>query len=193
VAPRRMWPTGMKPLGIPVSGRIAAQAAAEPGRALGRLTDVGWGTRFRRMLADGAPDEGMDGELFDAVVEVLAAWEWPERPAAVVTVPSRTRPGLIAGLGQRIAEIGRLPYAGALSYSGAGPAGRQHNSAQRLRAVWEALSVSEPLREAMRNLSGPVLVVDDRIESGWTMTVAAKLLREAGATAVLPFVLAVTT
>ena len=37
-----------------------------------------------------------------------------------------------------------------------------------------------------------MLVVDDRIETGWTMTVAARLLRQAGAPAVLPFVLAVT-
>ncbi|MGE5287792.1 MAG: RecQ family ATP-dependent DNA helicase [Micromonosporaceae bacterium] len=192
VAPRRMWPAGMKPFGVPVSGRIPAEAAAEQGRALGRLTDVGWGTRLRRMLADGAPDEGIDEELFGAVVKVLAAWDWPQRPAAVVTLPSRTRPGLIAGLGRRIAETGRLPYAGALSYTGGGPPGRQHNSAQRLRAVWESLAIPDPLRAAVMEHGGPVLAVDDRIESGWTMTVAAKLLREAGATAVLPFVLAVT-
>jgi ATP-dependent DNA helicase RecQ len=37
-----------------------------------------------------------------------------------------------------------------------------------------------------------VLLVDDRIETGWTMTVAARLLREAGAPAVLPLALAVT-
>jgi ATP-dependent DNA helicase RecQ len=37
-----------------------------------------------------------------------------------------------------------------------------------------------------------VLLIDDRIETGWTMTVAAKLAREAGAPAVLPLVLAVT-
>jgi ATP-dependent DNA helicase RecQ len=36
-----------------------------------------------------------------------------------------------------------------------------------------------------------VLVIDDRIDSGWTMTVAARLLREAGAPRVLPLVLAV--
>ena len=193
VPPRRMWPAGMKPFGVPVSGRIPAETIAEPGRALGRLTDVGWGTRLRRMLADGAPDEQIDGELFGAVVKVLAAWDWQQRPAAVVTLPSRTRPGLIAGLGRRIAETGRLPYAGALSYTGTGPPGRQHNSAQRLRAVWEALTIPDPLRAAVTELGGPVLVVDDRIESGWTMTVAARLLREAGATAVLPFVLTVTT
>jgi ATP-dependent DNA helicase RecQ len=193
VAPRRMWPAGMKPLGIPVSGRIAAEAAAEPGRALGRLTDAGWGPRLRRMLAPGALDEPASDELFAGVVKVLASWDWPRRPAAVVTLPSRTRPTLIADLGRRIAEIGRLPYLGALSCASDAPPGGQHNSAQRLRAVWKALAVPEDLRAAVAELGGPVLAVDDRIESGWTMTVAAKLLRETGAPAVLPFVLAVTT
>ena len=45
----------------------------------------------------------------------------------------------------------------------------------------------------MASLGGPVLVIDDRIDSGWTMTVAARLLREAGAPRVLPLVLAATT
>jgi ATP-dependent DNA helicase RecQ len=192
VAPRRMWPAGMKPLGVPVSGRIAADATAEPGRAVGRLTDVGWGSWLRRMLADGAPDESVSDELFGAVVKVLAAWDWPQRPAGVVTLPSRTRPLLIRGLGERIAATGKLPYLGALGYSGGGPAGRQYNSAKRLQALWHAVAVPDPLLASVAELGGPVLTVDDRIESGWTMTVAAKLLREAGATAVLPFVLAVT-
>ena len=45
----------------------------------------------------------------------------------------------------------------------------------------------------MAAAGGPVLLIDDRMESGWTMTVAARLLRQAGAPAVLPLVLAVTT
>jgi ATP-dependent DNA helicase RecQ len=53
--------------------------------------------------------------------------------------------------------------------------------------------VPDEVRDAIRGLDGPVLVIDDRIETGWTMTVAARLLREAGATAVLPLALAVTT
>ena len=50
----------------------------------------------------------------------------------------------------------------------------------------------DDVRDALAGLDGPVLVVDDRIETGWTMTVAARLLREAGAPAALPLVLAVT-
>ncbi len=191
VAPRRMWPTGMKDLGIGASGKIPAALSAGPGRALGRLTDVGWGTRLRPLLSEEAPDEPASTDLTGALVTVLAAWDWEERPAAVAILPSRTRPLLIESLGQRIAGIGRLPYLGALAYADGGPGPRRHNSAQRLRSVWNALTVPEALAEALAALDGPVLIIDDRIETGWTITVAAKLLREAGAPAVLPLVLAV--
>ena len=192
VAPRRMWPTGMKDLGIGASGKISADLSAGPGRALGRLTDVGWGTRLRTMLAGEAPDEPVSADLTGALVTVLAAWDWADRPVAVATLPSRTRPLLIESLGQRIAGIGRLPYLGALAYADGGPGPRRHNSAQRLRSLWNAFTVPEAVAAALADLGGPVLLIDDRIETGWTITVAAKLLREAGAPAVLPLVLAVT-
>src|SRR5579875_2163538 len=193
VAPRRMWPTGMKDLGVDASGKIPPALSAEPGRALGRLTDPGWGTRLRALLADDAPDEPPAADLVEAVVKVLAAWDWAARPGAVATVPSRTRPLLIEGLAKRIADMGRLPYLGSLAYTDGGPGPRRHNSAQRLRSLWPALTVPEPLSDALADAPGPVLLIDDRIETGWTMTVAARLAREAGAPAVLPLVLAVTS
>src|SRR5579863_1999059 len=195
VEPRRMWPPGMKDLGISgASGKIPADHTAEPGRALGRLTDVGWGTTLRALLADEAPDGAVTDQLTDAVVKVLAAWDWSQRPAGLVSMPSRTRPVLITSLGQRIAEVGRLPYLGSLGYvSPDGPGQRRHNSAQRLRSLWHALTVPDDLREALSHLTGPLLLIDDRIETGWTMTIAAKQLREVGAPAVLPLALAVTT
>jgi ATP-dependent DNA helicase RecQ len=171
-----------------ISGRIPASLQAEPGRALGRLTDLGWGVRLRRMLADGAPDAPVPGEVFGAVVEVLSAWDWPERPAGVVAMASATRPALIADLARRVAEIGRLPYLGEVTYTGTGPGPRRHNSAQRVRALWTALAAPD-----LDGLTGPVLLVDDQADTGWTITIAAKLLREAGAPAVLPLVLAVTS
>jgi ATP-dependent DNA helicase RecQ len=123
---------------------------------------------------------------------VLAAWDWEQRPAGVVTLPSRTRPLLIASLGERIAEIGRLPVLGSLEYAGAGPGPRQFNSPQRLQAIWRELRLPDALAGPVASLGGPVLVIDDRIDSGWTMTVAARLLREAGASGVLPLALAAT-
>jgi ATP-dependent DNA helicase RecQ len=194
VEPRKMWPTGMKELGIDASGKIPADRTAEPGRALGRLTDVGWGATLRALLAEGAPDGPVSAQLTDAVVKVLAAWDWAQRPTSVVTLPSRSRPVLVGTLGERIAGIGRLTYLGALGYATAdGPGPRRHNSAQRLASLWHSLVVPEDLRAALKAADGPVLLVDDQIDTGWTMTVAAALLRDAGASAVLPLALATTT
>jgi ATP-dependent DNA helicase RecQ len=196
VEPRKMWPAGMKELGVDgASGKIPASRLAEPGRALGRLTDVGWGSTLRALLAEGAPDEPVTSQLTDAVVKVLAAWDWSSRPASVVTLPSRTRPVLVESLGQRVAAIGRLSYLGSLGYATPdGPGPRRHNSAQRLASLWRALVVPSELRDALLAAAadGPVLLVDDQIDSAWTMTVGAMLLREAGAPAVLPLALATT-
>ncbi|HEX9516702.1 MAG TPA: RecQ family ATP-dependent DNA helicase [Streptosporangiaceae bacterium] len=196
VEPRKMWPAGMPDLGIAASGKIGANLLAETGRVVGRLTDLGWGTRLRTLLAvdpEAGPVDGpIPDDLLAAVVTVLAAWDWAARPAAVVSVPSRSCPRLVAGLGDAIAAIGRIPCLGSLAYASDTPTSRQFNSAQRLRTLWRDLVLPEPLAESVAHLTGPVLLVDDRIETGWTKTVAAKLLRQAGAPAVLPFALAVS-
>jgi ATP-dependent DNA helicase RecQ len=137
--------------------------------------------------------------VLGGVVKVLADWDWAQRPAAVTSMPSRSHPELITGLARRIADIGQIPYLGALDYAvgdsreAADPDGqRQQNSAQRLHAVWDAFSVPASVRDGIALTGGPVLLVDDRIDSGWSLTVAAMLLRQAGAAGVLPFVLAAT-
>ena len=65
VEPRRMWPTGLPAVGVDLKGRIPAGEQASTGRALGRLSDIGWGNRLRPMLAAQAPD----GPVPDDVVE----------------------------------------------------------------------------------------------------------------------------
>ncbi|MER6812882.1 RecQ family ATP-dependent DNA helicase [Spirillospora sp. NPDC000708] len=186
VAPRRMWPTGVKD-DLGVSGRIRPELQAETGRALGRLTDIGWGNRLRELFAGG--DTDVPADMVDAVVKVLAAWDWAARPTGVVTIGSRSRPRLVGTFGRRIAEIGRLPFLGELVPVGE-PVPRRHNSAQRLRSVWDSLALPESVAVAVKEAAGPLLLIDDRIETGWTMTVATRLLREAGAQAILPLTLA---
>jgi ATP-dependent DNA helicase RecQ len=194
IQPRKMWPTGMRELGVEIAGKISSDLSAEPGRALGRLTDLGWGPRLRALVGGSAGpaaagDQAVTDDVLAAVIRVLAAWDWVQRPAGIVAMPSRTSPQLITSLAGQVARIGRMPYLGALDC--AGPvAARQHNSAQRLRAVWNSIAVPDTIRTELGGLGGPVLLVDDRIETGWTMTVAAMRLREAGAAAVLPLVLA---
>ncbi|MYW75798.1 RecQ family ATP-dependent DNA helicase [Pseudonocardia sp. SID8383] len=186
VAPRRMWPSGMKDIGVPLSGRIGAGEQAASGRAIGRLSDIGWGTRLRELVT--GSDDPVPADVLDALVRVLAGWGWEQRPVGVVGIGSRTRPHQLDHLARRIAEIGRLPLLGTLSPTGERPAATE-NSAQRLAAVWEGLdSATVP---DLSGVDGPVLLVDDVVDSGWTMTVAARALRRAGAPEVLPLVLAV--
>jgi ATP-dependent DNA helicase RecQ len=175
----------------PVREDPGGRCQAETGRALGRLSDVGWGTRLRPLLTgpDGLPaDADLPDDVLRAVVDVLAGWGWATRPTGVVAVPSRTRPRLVGSLAARLAEVGRLAAArdaGARARRAARPG--LSNSAQRLRAVHGAFAVPAGLA-----LDGsPVLLVDDLVSTGWTLTEASRLLREAGAGPVLPLVLAV--
>jgi ATP-dependent DNA helicase RecQ len=181
VEPRKMWPTGLPSL----SGRIPVELQADGGRALGRLSDVGWGGRLREVFA--GPDAEVPDDVLRAVVQVLAGWGWEERPTGIVALPSRSRPQLVASLAGRLAEVGRLPLLGTLGRVRDGGSRGGSNSAQRLLAVHGAFAVPPGLVLDGR----PLLLVDDRIDTGWTMTEATRLLREGGAGHVLPLALAV--
>ncbi|WP_329098642.1 RecQ family ATP-dependent DNA helicase [Streptomyces sp. NBC_01439] len=202
--PRKMWPTGLAAVGVDLKGRIPVGEQASTGRALGRLSDIGWGNRLRPMLAPQAPDQPVPDDVAQAVVAVLADWArgpggWasgapdaPARPVGVVALPSRSHPQLIGSLAARIAEIGRMPLLGALAHTEQAPefGSVSSNSAQRVRGLHQALTVPPALADALAQSAGPVLLVDDRTESGWTIAVAARLLRRAGAKEVFPLVLA---
>ncbi|WP_029110845.1 RecQ family ATP-dependent DNA helicase [Mycobacterium sp. URHD0025] len=180
VAPRKQWPSGLAALGVPLSGRIGEGAA--PGRAIGRLTDLGWGARLRRLLAE--PDGELPDDVLAAAVEVLKVWDWDRRPTAVIGLDSETHPLLISSTVQRLAQIGRLTNLGILTYTPQRRPVTAANSAYRVAALDGAW---EPPR---LDVDGPVLLVDDMTDTGWTLTMAARLLRTAGVADVLPLVLA---
>ncbi|MEV1045853.1 RecQ family ATP-dependent DNA helicase [Streptomyces sp. NPDC049916] len=208
IEPRRMWPTGMPALGIDLKGRIPAREQCSTGRALGRLSDIGWGNRLRPLLAENAPDGPVPDDVLQAAVAVLADWArspggWASgapdgtadgaaRPVGVVAVPSLSRPRLVGSLAEGIATVGRLPLLGTLAYNGPDGAhtARRSNSAQRLRALSGAFAVPDELADALARTPGPVLLVDDSTDSGWTLAVSARLILRAGAQQVLPLVLA---
>ncbi|WGM21447.1 RecQ family ATP-dependent DNA helicase [Paenarthrobacter sp. OM7] len=201
VEPRLQWPSGMDRLGVAVKGKIKPDESVSEGRILARLTDLGWGGALRELFAAGAPDRAVDPAMLQACVQVLREWSGAEggtpwsgvgRPAAVVSVPSRSKPQLVGTLAQGIAGIGQMPYLGQLQPQHGGPTGaRGGNSAYRLAGVWDRLVVGPDLAQALAGLGGqPVLLVDDLIDSRWTMTVSARALRQAGVGAVLPLALA---
>jgi ATP-dependent DNA helicase RecQ len=127
--------------------------------------------------------------MLAACIRVLSQWDWAERPAAVVSVPSLRHPQLIESVARTFAEAGRLPFLGSLALAGGGSEGSPGgNSAYRLAAVWDRFAVPSELADAVAGR--PVLLVDDLADSRWTLTVTGRLLRISGASAVLPFALA---
>jgi ATP-dependent DNA helicase RecQ len=187
IDPRRQWPTAMSTLGVDVRGTIPVAERAEPGRAVARMTDLGWGDRLRELFRDETPDGEVPVPLRHAVVSVLDAWPFEDRPDAIVHVESIRRAQLVSHLADGLARYTGLPLVGRVRIvSDVPPGAGSSNSAQRLRAVSARYALDDPEAVAGRS----VLLVDDRTDTGWTMTVAARLLRTAGARAVYPLVLA---
>ena len=143
IEPRAQWPTGADRLGIPFKGNIPLGERADEGRALARLTDLGWGGVLRTLFDGAAADAPVTDALRDAAIRVLADWPWAQRPASVVALPSRRRPQLVDSFARSIAEAGRLPFLGSLPIRNGGPSGEPGgNSVFRLAGLWDRFDAS---------------------------------------------------
>ncbi|MGY6501833.1 MAG: RecQ family ATP-dependent DNA helicase [Acidimicrobiales bacterium] len=183
IDPRKQWPRGIEGR----RGNIAPTLRAEEGRALAFGTDPGWSEVVAPLLA--GPDARPDDDLLRGVAACLKAWPWGRRPSWVTWVPSRTRPLLVQGLAERLAEVGKMELVEAVTRvrDDAPPQDRMENSSTQAANVLDAFSFGRPDGAALP--VDPGLVIDDTLRSGWTMTVVAEGLRGAGCGLVLPFVL----
>ncbi len=183
VEPRVLWPTALANMGLDLRGRIRDNA--EPGRAVARLTDLGHGQTLRDLFAEPPADQPVPEPLVHAVVEVLR--DWRPHVEGIVVVESASRPTLVADLADGLSRFLKKPVVGRFSIvdrtieRGQG----SMNSAQRVGVVTRRFRLDAELP------AGPVLLVDDQVVTGWTLTVAARALRQAGATEVLPLVLGI--
>ena len=190
VFPRRQWPSGVPG----VKGRIAAERRAEVGRALADGDESGWGGAVVALL-DASADERFDAtyealldEVLDGIVGVLKRWDWVARPTAIVPVPSRTHPRLVADVSERIGAIGKLPVVPAIvRRQERPPQSAMSNSAHLAENALAAYAVDAAAAQALPR--GPVLLVDVTTRSGWTLTAVTHHLRGAHEAPVLPLVL----
>lgn len=162
---------------------IPEQVRIEPGRVLCLWGDAGWGAEVARGKYEA-------GEFADSLVEAAAkmaldTWRPDPTPKWVTAVPSSHRPGLVRHFAERLASKLSLPFVAVLSKTrDTRPQKEMHNSVQQIRNLLGAFAVTSPLPP------GPVLLVDDVVDSGWTLTLLAVWLRQQGSGLVYPFALA---
>jgi ATP-dependent DNA helicase RecQ len=196
---RKQWPSAAlteiqeampKALGLTRQGtpstKIPEELRAEQGRALSIYGDAGWG----RIVAAGKYDEN---HFSDQLVHAAAAlirdrWRPAPSPEWITCVPSTRHPALVSDFTHRLALELRIPFKQAIQkVRETEPQKLMQNRAQQVRNLLAAFSVSHDI------LNTPVILVDDVIDSGWTMTVIAALLKVEGSGPVFPFALARAT
>ncbi len=184
IEPRKKWPDG----GMPhygVKGFIAPIHQAESGRALCIWGDAGWGGLVRQ----GKYHDGhFSDDLVAACVKMIQEWSPQPDPAWVTCVPSLRHPDLVPDFAQRLAAALDLPFHMVIAKTDARPEQKtMANSTQQARNIDGSLALNgQPISP------GPVLLVDDMVDSRWTLTVSAWLLRKNGSGEVWPLALSQT-
>lgn len=179
---RKMWPAAKAGKG----SQIKADRRAVDGRALCEAGGIGW-TSVVDELLDANSSEIPSG-LVTGVGACLRRWKWPEgRPTWITAIPSVRRPQLVRQIAGELAGRANLPFIDIIYRTrDAPPNAHMSNSAHAAANVGGAFELRLPSTGVP---SGPVLVMDDTWQSGWTMTVVADLLRSIDVEAVYPFAL----
>ncbi len=168
----------------PFRGNLAANLRAETGRVLSRWGDAGWG----QYVAEDKRAGHFRDELVDAMAEMIQQrWRPQPAPTWVTCVPSRNHPTLVPDFARRLAARLRLPFIPAVVK-------QCDNQLQKLQQnrYHQCRNLDGVFAVAASMPSGPVLLVDGMVDSAWTLTVVAALLRQAGSGPVWPTALATT-
>ncbi|MEP3630552.1 MAG: RecQ family ATP-dependent DNA helicase [Hyphomicrobiales bacterium] len=163
-------------------GNIAPELKAQVGRVLSRWGDAGWG----QVAADGKHAGFFDDELVEAMVEMISQrWRPTPAPQWVCCVPSLNNPNLVPDFAQRVAHRLGLPFVDAVQkVSDNQPQKFQQNRFHQCQNLDGAFGITPGIP------NGPVLLIDDVVDSGWTFAVIAALLQQSGSGPVYPTALA---
>lgn len=185
---RRPLPIAAKKMAVTADGgtsrRIPNNERIEEGRVLSTWGDAGWGQLVRTAKY---AEARFDDQLVDALVELVQQWNPQPKPTWVTCVPSIRYPDIVPDLARRVAKRLGLRFVAAVARVQERPPQRdQQNSAHQQRNVQGAFAVTAKMPD------GPVLIIDDLVNSGWTLTEVGRVLRRAGAGVSYPVALAYT-
>jgi len=183
IEPRKRWP---RDLVLSRTSVIPLDECNEPGRSLCHYGDARWG----QLVRDGKYRNGrFDDQLVEASVCLIRErWIPTPTPEWLTAIPSRRHPALVYDFAARLASSLGIPFIPALVRTNDAPEQKlMANSTMQAKNVARTLTTIEDLP------IGPVLLVDDVIDSGWTLTLAGYLMRKHGSGRVHPFTLARAT
>jgi ATP-dependent DNA helicase RecQ len=185
IEPRRLWAAGPTPT-WGLRGTIPVELRAEDGRALSLWGDAGWGDTVRRGKYEA---NHFSNDLVEACAGMIRDWQPKPAPTWVTFIPSRRHPDLVPTFARRLAAVLDLPCVNSLTSVQARPPQKEmQNSAQQVANLDGAFAIAHDVVQP-----GPVILVDDMVDSRWTFTVGAWLLRKSGSGPVFPVALAQTT
>ena len=187
IEPRKKWPAA-NIFAHYQFGRanIPAELQAAEGRALSLWRDAGWG----QLVASGKHEtDHFADELVTACVEMIAQWQPDPAPKWVTCIPSQRHPDLVPDFARRLADALHLRFVPCIAKVQDHQQQKfMENSYQQAKNLDGVFQVNlEP------KAYSPCLLVDDMVDSRWTFTVGAALLRQAGVAAVHPLALALNS
>jgi len=186
IPPRKQWPPSKALQIYDFSGRIKEDFQAESGRALSLWGDAGWGELVKHGKYR---DNRFDEALVRGAVEMIQRWQPQPMPTWVTYVPSLYRPELVPDFAMRLAEKLGLPLLEVVrKVRDNKPQKNMSNSYQKTRNLDGVFAV-----DAANVRQEPAFLVDDVVDSRWTFTVIAALLRRAGSGKVFPLALALNS
>jgi ATP-dependent DNA helicase RecQ len=170
---------------LPIDPRrqgVPAGERSEAGRAVAIWADAGWGALVKKGKYE---DDRFHDDLAQAVADMVRTGRPTPTPGWVTAVPSLRHPELVPDFAERVARSLGLPFvSGLVKVRETAEQKTRENSEQQAANVRDAFAVagSPP--------HGPVLLLDDVVDSRWTFAECARVLRRAGVEAVFPIALA---
>nr|UOP05253.1 hypothetical protein LVJ77_03290 [Conchiformibius kuhniae] len=153
-----------------MKGAIPSDYRSEEGKALSVWGDSGWGQQVKQNKYQ---DKHFSDELVAACLNMLENWQPHPKPTWLTCVPSLRNPHLVADFARRLAEKMGLPFYPIIQkIRETEPQKLMKNShAQACNLDGAFKLIDSPPRE-------PVLLIDDMVDSRWTFTICAYLLKK---------------
>jgi ATP-dependent DNA helicase RecQ len=179
---RKQWPAGIM---AEAQKKILSEFQIEDGRALCAFGDAGWG---KYIHDDKYVNNYFREELVDASVDLISEWLHDKIDQMYVAyIPSLNKPELVKSFAHRVAKKLKIPCLNLIEKTKTmRPQKELENSAYQCKNAFDGFTVKEDCSN--RN----ILLIDDMVDSKWTLTVCGYMLKEKGALTVFPFAIAST-